>query len=223
MMIQNTVKPALLRSQNISTRSVQPVALGTLESVALQFQGNQDKTRNKSSLTYVVKATPQEVLATLQTEMDLMPLDYKSTQGGRTMRGKYKNNKGFVGEIQGDTFRVMTKRWYNNASAPVLEAVIGKNDKGETTVTTRIDRLPSGKNFLKAYYGLTGVASMITLPILLAQSLTGVPEVAAIVGLTAPLWSMGILYCTETPLTRKESKALNGLMDKLFGPRVGTP
>jgi hypothetical protein len=29
---------------------------------------------------------------------------------------------------------------------------------------------------------------------------------------------MGVFYCTETPLTRKETKALNGVMDKLFGP-----
>lgn len=177
----------------------------------VRFQGKSDS----KTTVYTVSQSPAEVMAKLKNDIDLMALGFWSTQGGATMSGAYKNEKGFVGEIEGNTFRLMKKRWYNHGSAPVLVGTMEATPEG-TKITTRIDRLKSGKTLLRAYYGGMGAVSLVTLPLLIAQAAAGMPPVGAIVGLLAPVMSMAIMFGVETPLTRFETQSLKNFADKLF-------
>lgn len=168
--------------------------------------------------TYQSKLPPAEVIKRIDEQMDRLALTFWSTQHGRTLRKGLKNNKGFVGEIEGDTFRLMKKRWYNHGSAPVLEGKVLPTANGGSTISTRITRLPSANVVRGIVYGISGVTGIASLGALATQAAQGALAAGPAIGLLTPLLLPVVFLAVETPLTRYEAKAMQELMDKLFKP-----
>lgn len=163
---------------------------------------------------YDVKLSPDEVMTQLKEKIDIKRLTFWSTQMGNSRRGGQKD-RDFYGEIKGNTFRVMKKRWYNNGFAPLMEGTVEKTVAG-SRITTRFNRLKSGKMLLGALYGGTGGAALVTIPMMLVKLAAGAFEPGLLIGTATPLGIMGLTYGLDKGISGYERRKMTELMDGLF-------
>lgn len=128
-----------------------PVARAPVSSIHMLYPTAPLRFEKKigNQFEYELKTTPQQTLALLRNAVDEDKLQFAHTQSGGWLFGMKPGKKDFIGEFDGNTFRVMKRIAYNNPHTPILEGRVIPTPAGNTRVLANFTILPATETFTK--------------------------------------------------------------------------